>query len=54
MAQLLISPEEGSRVPHPFEKLAQTLLKAGYTAEKVVDKFGRETINYVKEIEIKP
>jgi RHS repeat-associated protein len=31
-------------------KLAQTLEKAGYTAQQVTDKFGRTTVNYVKRI----
>jgi RHS repeat-associated protein len=35
------------------DKLAQTLTKAGYTAQKVTDSFGRETINYIKTISIK-
>jgi len=37
------------------EKLAGVLIKTGYTAEKIVDKFGRETTNYanyVKKITI--
>jgi hypothetical protein len=35
------------------DKLAQTLTKAGYTAQKVTDSFGRETVNYIKTIPIK-
>lgn len=31
-------------------KLAQALLKAGYTAQKVTDAFGRTTVNYIKKI----
>jgi len=34
------------------DKVAQFLTKAGYSAEKVVDKFGRETVNYVKTIKV--
>ena len=33
-------------------KLAQTLLKAGYTAQTVTDKFGRGTVNYIKKITV--
>jgi RHS repeat-associated protein len=31
-------------------KLAKALTKAGYVAEKVIDKFGRETTNYTKGV----
>jgi RHS repeat-associated protein len=33
-------------------KLGGFLTKAGYTAQKVTDNFGRETVNYVKKIQV--
>jgi RHS repeat-associated protein len=35
-------------------ELANVLTKAGFAAEKITDKFGRETINYIKKIPINP
>jgi RHS repeat-associated protein len=34
-------------------RLARILRKAGYTAEKVTDKFGRETVDYVKTVPVR-
>ena len=35
------------------QKLAQTLVKAGYISQRVTDSFGRVTTNYIKIVKIK-